>query len=179
VWKVSQHKPKEVDKLLEEKSKPKTTNAQHKTKLVRKKPVIMTCILSTLILAGTIAIFLPKLSVAQAGYVESIGTGIYWDQRCTNKTLQLNWRNIVPNSVNTLTVFIRNEGNSEVTLSLTTTDWIPRVSSDYMRLSWNYSGQSLSVGQIIPVTLTLTVDSDVIGVVDFQFDTIISAINEG
>ena len=157
----------------------KTAKMWIASKPTRKKAVIITCALSTMILIGTVGNFIPKPNVVQAANIEGIGVGIYWNQNCTNKTLTLNWGNITPNSENTLEVFIRNEGNSKASLYLSTTEWIPKAASNCIRLEWNYSNQILSPGQIIPISLTLTVSPEIGGVSDFTYNTIITATNSG
>jgi hypothetical protein len=102
--------------------------------------------------------------------------GIYWDQACTNKTLSLKWENINAGSANILTVYIRNEFNSAASLWLGTSKWTPSTSSDYISLNWNYSGQVLSIDQVIPLKLTLTVSPTIREITDFSFNTIITTI---
>jgi hypothetical protein len=72
-------------------------------------------------------------------------------------------------------VYIKNEGNSAVSLWLGTSNWTPSIALDYMSLSWNYSGQGLGEGQVIPLELTLTVYSTISGITDFSFNTAITA----
>jgi archaellum component FlaG (FlaF/FlaG flagellin family) len=50
---------------------------------------------------------------------------IYWDQGCTNRTLSPDWGAIKPGSNKTLTVYIRNEGDSAAHLSMATSNWTP------------------------------------------------------
>jgi hypothetical protein len=107
--------------------------------------------------------------------VNGVGVGIYWDQACTNRTLSLNWGYVEAGSNNSLTLYIRNEMSSEVSLSLNTINYNPSASSNYISLNWNYSVQILSPGQVIPLELTLTVLPDISGISNFSFYTIISA----
>jgi hypothetical protein len=165
-------------KILQD-SNGKTANIRFASKPNRRKAVIITCALSSMILIGAVGNFIPKPNVVQAANIEGIGVGIYWNQNCTNKTLTLNWGNMTPNSENTLEVFIRNEGNSKVSLYLSTTEWNPKAASNYIQLEWNYSNQILSTGQIIPISLTLTVSPEIGGVSDFTYNTIITATNSG
>jgi hypothetical protein len=154
------------------------TARNHPNKTIRKKATILSCALGIIILSGAIGIF-PKINVIQASHVESFGVGIYWDPKCKNRTSELHLGNIAPNSNTTRTVYIRNEGDTKVTLYLSTTEWNPQKASEYMRLSWNYYGRSFNAGQIIPVILTLSVNSEINGVTDFQFKTTITAISMG
>ena len=132
------------------------------------------CILTIVILGVIIGDFGSSKTIVYASSVKGLGTGIYWDQACTNRTLSLDWGLIEAGSNNTLTVYVKNEGNSAVSLWLGTSNWTPSASLGYMSLNWNYSGQVLSVDQVIPLELTLTVSPTISGITGFSFDTIIT-----
>ncbi|MGO8807018.1 MAG: hypothetical protein ACLQO7_10540 [Candidatus Bathyarchaeia archaeon] len=153
---------------------------QHKTgKEVNKKGMfVAVCLLSIIVLGVAIAGFGSDKSIVYASSVNGLGVGIYWDQTCTNRTLSLDWGTIEAGSNNTLTVYIKNEDNSAVSLSLETSNWAPSASLSYMSLSWNYSGQVLRTDQVISLELTLTVCPTIRGVTDFSFGTTITATEQ-
>jgi len=143
---------------------------------VHRKAIFATISLLTIVILGTIiGNFGSSITIAKAGSVEGIGVGIYWDQACTNRTLSLDWGFVEAGSNNTLTVYIRNEGNTEVSLGLRTSGWTPSASAGFMSLNWNYSGQLLGVEQVIPLEITLTVNPTISGIGVFSFGTIITA----
>ena len=137
------------------------------------------CILTIVVLGAIIGDFGSSKTIAYAGSVKSFGTGIYWDQACTKKTLSLDWGLIEGGSNNTLTIYVKNEGNSAVSLWLTTSNWVPSASSDYMSLNWNYSGQVLGVDQVVPLELTLSVYPSISGITDFSCNVIITTTSQG
>ena len=149
----------------------------HGNNFHRKATLTAICILTIIILGATIANFGSTITVVRAGSVESLGAGIYWDQTCTNRTFSLNWGPIEAGSNNTLTVYVKNERNSAVSLWLGTSNWNPSASAGYMSLNWNYSGQLLSEDQVIALELTLTVSPTISGITVFSFDTIITTIS--
>jgi hypothetical protein len=106
--------------------------------------------------------------------VVGLGAEIYWDQGCINRTLSPDWGSFKPGSNKTLIVYIRNEGDSAAHLSIATSNWAPSAASSYMTLNWNYSGQILSVGQVIPLELNLAVSPNITGITHFSFDTTIA-----
>jgi hypothetical protein len=114
--------------------------------------------------------------VVQANSVQSTGVGIYWDQACTNRTLSLKWGSIEAGSSYNLTVFIKNERNSAISLGLNTSNWTPFATSSYMFLNWNYTGQVFKTDEVIPIKLTLTVSPTIIDITDFNFETIITTV---
>ena len=56
---------------------------------------------------------------------------------------------------------------------LQTKDWSPHEAAEYISLSWDYDGRNVEHGEVIPVTLTLKVARDVLGIIDFNFNIII------
>ena len=135
-------------------------------------------ILSVIFLTAIIENFSSNKSVVQANSIQGIGVGIYWDQDCTNRTLSLNWGSTIAGSSSNLTVYVRNEGNSAVSLRLNASEWIPSNTSSYMSLNWNCTSQVLSVDEVIPVELTLTVSPAIFDITNFSFDVIITTIDK-
>ena len=133
------------------------------------------CVLSVFVFCTVVAELGSNGNFVHAGSVDGLGVGIYWDAGCTNRTVSFNWGPIEAGSNNTLIIYIRNEMNSEASLSLHTINYTPSNSSDYIFLNWNYSGQVLSADQVIPIELTLTILPNINGIDNFSFNTIISA----
>jgi hypothetical protein len=132
------------------------------------------CIILAVILGTIIWNSGSSRTVAYANSMRGVGVGIYWDKGCANRTLSLDWGLIEPGSNNTLTVYIRNEGNSAVSLWITTSNWNPSAALGYMALDWNYSDQILGVDQVIPLELILSVSPTVSEIDRFSFDMIIT-----
>jgi hypothetical protein len=79
-------------------------------------------------------------------------------------------------SSNNLKVYVRNEGNSAVSLLLNTSNWIPSTTSGYITLNWNYANQVLKTNEVLPIELTLTISPTIEGTTDFRFVTTVTAI---
>jgi len=109
-------------------------------------------------------------TVSNAGSVTTIGVGVYWDNGCTDPVSSIDWGTLEPGATENVACYIRNEGNSVSTLSMTTSNWSPSDASSYMSLSWDYGGQSINVDEVIQVTFTLSVDAGIEGITNFSFD---------
>ncbi len=114
-----------------------------------------------------------SVTVGSSGTVKAVGVGVYWDSGCTNRVTSISWGTIEPGTNVNSTVYIRNQGNSLATLSMHTENWNPTNASSYLVLSWNYSGQTLAVNQVIPVKFTLTVSPSTQGITTFTFDIVV------
>jgi hypothetical protein len=134
------------------------------------------CILAIVALSTSIVDSSLNSSIVYAESIKGIGTGIYWDQACMNKTLSFKWGQLEAGSSNDLTVYVRNEGNSAVSLLLSTSNWVPSTTSRYMTLNWSYANQVLKTNEVIPIVLTLTILPKIEGTTDFSFVTTVTAI---
>ena len=109
------------------------------------------------------------------GVVNAVGIGLYWERSCSNVVSSIDWGTIEPGSAKNVVVYLKNEGNSDVTLSLETMNWNPSGASSYIFLSWDYGGQAIKPGQVVPATLTLNVSSSISGITSFSFDIVVTA----
>jgi hypothetical protein len=136
---------------------------------------------------GTIAMVLASMAIVYAltspsvrlrsvGNIKALGVGVYWDSGCSQPVSSIDWGMVEPGAVKNVTIYIRNEGNAPITLSLQTSNWNPPNAADYISLSWNYNGQTINANQVIAVTLTLSISTNIQGITSFSFDIIISAI---
>jgi len=88
----------------------------------------------------------------------------------TNRTTAINWGTLDPGTTKSFSIYIRNEGNSALTLSMSTSNWSPSTASNYITLNWNYNGQTVNPNGNVGVTFTLTVSNSIAGVSSFSFD---------
>jgi len=112
-------------------------------------------------------------TISNEGEVKGIGVGIYWNQSCTTEVSSINWGIIEPGSGKNVTVYIRNEGNSAVSLTMNVSNWNPSNASDYIDLSWNYQGQIINVNDVLEVVFTLVVSTEIQGITSFSFDIVV------
>lgn len=129
-------------------------------------------LLASNLIAGQLFSF---TSIESIGSVKKIDVGVYWDGNCSSTVSSVNWGDIEPESVKNVSLFIRNEGTVTAGLFLSTDNWSPSNASEFMTLTWDYNGQTLDLSEIVLVTLTLHVSSEVIGIKSFSFDIIIGA----
>jgi len=108
--------------------------------------------------------------ISNTGAVKAIGVGVYWNSDGTNEVTSINWGTLEPGSSTNRTCYIQNEGNSVVTLSMSTSNWDPTNASDYISLSWDYGGQLVTPAELIPVIFTLSISDSVEGITSFSFD---------
>lgn len=108
--------------------------------------------------------------------VEAVSLGVYWDRGCTSPVSSIDWGELYPGSSKTVDVFIRNEGNGSADLSLSTTDWLPTETSQYISLGWDYNGRSLDPSDVVPVELKLSVSYSIRNIESFSLNIVVSPV---
>jgi hypothetical protein len=113
--------------------------------------------------------------VPSSGQVTSVQTsinlGIYQNSACTADTVSVNWGALHPGENTTQTLWIKNIGSTDATLSLSATGWTPSQAPSALELSWDGGGKTLVPGEVIQATLTLSVASTIdASITNFSFD---------
>ena len=134
-------------------------------------PILIAVVAIALIL---VVIALNSVVLHNVGNVKAIDVEVYWDKGCTNEVSLIDWGIIEPGTTENVTVYILNTGNSDVMLSMNTTNWSPSSASNYITLSWDYEGQSIGPGLVQQTTLTLSMSSSIQGVTSFSFDIVVT-----
>ena len=135
-------------------------------------------VLGGIILGAIVTLFIIEYLSLNIQILHNIGIvksniGVYWNYAGTNETKEINWGTLTPGSEKTVVVFIENAKNTSMYASLQTSNWNPIQASSYLSLSWN-SSSVISPNAIVPVSFTLQVREDIIGITNFSFDIIIT-----
>jgi len=81
---------------------------------------------------------------------------------------------ISPGGYATITFYVKNNGNINLTLSLYTTNWNPTNANGPITVTWNLEGTVLLVNQSSAATLTVSVSPDIEGITTFSLDAVIT-----
>jgi hypothetical protein len=117
-------------------------------------------------------------TISNTGSLKAIGVGVYWDSSCTSAVSSIDWGALEPGVTKNFTIYVKNEGNVQVRLSMTTSNWNPASASSYITLSWNRENYVLSSGSVVSAVLTLSVSSSISGVTSFSFNIIITGTEQ-
>ena len=112
-------------------------------------------------------------TLSSAGTIQiqtTAGIGVYSNAQCNTQLTSVSWGTLQPGGNQIAICYIKNEGNTPITLSLQASNWSPSSASNYLALSWNYNNQPISPDQVVPITLTLSVASNIAGITNFGFD---------
>lgn len=109
----------------------------------------------------------------QGGITSTENIDIFTDPQATSLCTQIDWGTLTEGTTATHTLYLKNVGNKNQTLHLTTSDWTPASTTSLMTLSWNKENTTLNPGSVIAATLTLSAAQDMADVDSFSFNIII------
>jgi len=131
-------------------------------------------LVASVLVASTFAVITIQKNIPGAGSIKGVGLGIYWDPQCANETSSIDFGLLEAGSQKDFTLYLENEGNTDLTLSMATQNWNPVEASNYIALTWNREGQKTSPGQVISFVITLSVSSNIQDISSFSLDITIS-----
>lgn len=140
-----------------------------------KQTFVLALVLAVLLLFSMHGLLLHRSPVPSASaVVTGANIGIYWDRGCTQKVSSINWGTLTLGEAQNAVVYVRNEGNDTTILDLTTGNWQPGNAYLWLNFSWSCpSNASIGSGQVVKVTQTLRVASDVpSGLSNFSFNIV-------
>lgn len=134
------------------------------------------------IVVGALAALVAVQTVPNSGninVVASVGIGVYSNSNCTTVLSSISWGNLTPGGSAAQTIYVQNQGNTNVTLTMTAGTWNPASVSSYLTLSWNIAtNYVLAPSLSVPAVLNLTVSSSVSSSTSFSFDMNITATQD-
>lgn len=143
--------------------------------LKKKKPgVIASLIILSLVTGiGVSGILSAQRTVNSSGSIKAINVGVYSDPECTVEVLSIDWGTLEPGDNISQTVYVKNTGNANMTLYLTTNSWTPANATDYLRISWDEESTLLQENEVVEAIISLTVDNAIMGINDFSFQIVV------
>ncbi len=131
-------------------------------------------VVASVLVASTLALLTIQWSMHGSGSIKGVGLGVYWDLQCTNATSSLEFGQLEPGSSKDFALYVRNEGDTALTLNMIGENWNPVNAADYLTLTWNREGQQIDPDEVIGCVITLSVSQSIQGVASFSMDIILS-----
>lgn len=130
--------------------------------------------LGVLAVASVFASLTTQVTFPSSGSIKGVGLGVYSDRWCRYTLSTLDFGELEPGSSKSSTLYLKNIGNSELTLSMTSENWNPGNTPDYMILSWNRDGHPIDPGDIVSCEITLSVSNNIQGIDSFSLDIVLA-----
>jgi len=136
--------------------------------------VILVAAFALTLLAVAVSTYTYRISCN--GLIKAIGVDFFQDQQCTTSLTAIDWGLVGPGSTHYKTAYCKNTQNVPVTMVLATENFNPSAAEPYIEGAWNYTGQTLKPGQVIPVQFSLTIAANITGIESFSFVYVVTAV---
>jgi hypothetical protein len=133
--------------------------------------IVVVGLVLTVSTAGLLSV---SQSLSSSGNISTVNVGVYSNSDCTQPLTSIDWGTISPGTTVTRTIYVKNTGNVQITLSMTTSGWSPASANGPITLTWDRQGATLSVGASVAATLTLSVSSSISGITTFSVTIVIA-----
>ena len=133
--------------------------------------VAITGLILTMITSGALT---ANQTVPSSGTITAVNVGVYTNSACTINCTSIDWGTLAPGESTTRTVYIKNLGTVPMTVTMTTTNWVPSNAATYLSVSWNRENTPLAVGASVQATLTLTASAGAGAISSFSFNVVIT-----
>ena len=131
-------------------------------------------VVAMILMTSALAVMQNSTAVTHNGTIQSLNVGIFQDSACTQPLSALNWGSLKPGTTTNKTIYVKNTGNTAVTLNMTVTTWNPTTASSYITLTWDKQGLVVGAGNVVQALLVLSVPPNVNGFTDFNCTTLIA-----
>jgi hypothetical protein len=129
------------------------------------------CVFGVIVASG---VLVTQQSFTTTGILATANLGLYTDSACTQGLVSVDWGTITPGSSVSRTIYVKNLGSTQVTLSFSISNWIPAAANGPVAFSWNREGATLGAGQVTSATITLSVSSGASGFTIFNANAMIT-----
>ena len=129
-----------------------------------------------LLTATTIGLLSVTEEVAFEGTITTLNVGLFLDQQCTQNCDSMSWGGIYAGESASKTIYVKNTGDANITLSMSITDWIPESADGPISMTWNRENYTLDPEETIQATLTLTISENTDGISNFGYKMLITGV---
>ncbi len=126
--------------------------------------IIALAITSGLVVSGLLTV---SKTLSSTGTVKAINVEVYWDSSCTQVVNSIDWGIPGPGDSVSQTVYVKNDGNAPMNVSLSASGWSPVGADTYLGVSWDREGASIAAGEVLQAVITMDVSSSITGISGF------------
>ena len=120
--------------------------------------VFAACLAGMVLGSGvTFAVMQRSVSFPTSGLVLGVNIGVYADAGCTQNLTSISWGGVAPGDSVVRTCYVKNTGNTQISLTMSTSGWTPPGINSQVSVTWDREGAAVAPGQVVLASFTLSV----------------------
>lgn len=76
-----------------------------------------------------------EVTFQSSGVIKTADFKVYYDEDCQNPVGSIDWGMIEPGFSKNITIYVKNNGNTPLVISINTSDWQPPIAEKYINIS--------------------------------------------
>lgn len=135
--------------------------------------VIVALVATVITLTAIIAVMYFSVSIHASGtvFTKTVNCAIYFDNQGQNPATAINWGTLTPSSSLSVTVYLKNTGNTPCNFTISALNWQPQNAANYITFTYNLNGAlNTQPNAIIPCTLSESISASISGITDYSYD---------
>lgn len=111
--------------------------------------------------------------ISSKGTIKAINVLVFWDEACTELCTDVDWGALEPGDMVTKIVYVLNDGNTALTLTIYAENWQPPEAEQYLTFTGIPDVDLIETQAVVRVTFMLSVDSAIENVDSFSFNIVV------
>lgn len=133
--------------------------------------IMTTGVILTALTAGALTV---TKQIPATGTISTINIEAYLDAACSQPVTSIDWGTLSPGATVTRTIYLKNTGNTQMSLNMTTNNWNPTNANGPITIYWDKEGATLAAGQTTATVITLRVSNSISGITSFSCNIVIT-----
>jgi len=136
-----------------------------------RKDVVIIGLIVTILATVTVTVILLTVSIHGSGTIveKNPNLGAFADMEATTAITNIDWGTLSPGESSSTWFYLKNTGNVPLNVTMNITNWSPVIAGTYITITWDKPSQiSILEGEVVEITITLTVHDNCIGITDFS-----------
>ena len=140
--------------------------------------IIVTVVFSAVVVTGVSKNYNSR-RVKSRGKIKAVNVEVFWDRRCRprDKVNEIDWGGLKPSDSISKKIYIKHNSESNLILSVSSSDWYPVEAGNYLTLTCDKEGVIMGNQEVVEATLILTVSNEISGITNFSLNIVIQGIN--
>jgi hypothetical protein len=135
--------------------------------------LIIAAVASVLVASPYVFGLLTQNTLNTSGVMADVDLGVYSNSACTHPLTSINWGTCYPEENTVVTVYLKNLGTIETTLTVLTDNWAPASAESHYQLTADCDWETLAPNEVFTATFTLYPLASASQFDTFGFDIII------
>ena len=140
----------------------------------RVKMALIPAVITSILVSAVAGLATVTYQIENFAKMTTIDIEVYWDITALKPCTSIDWGTLKPAENKTITLYVKNTGNNDITGSMAVTDWEPLEAADFITLGWDFGVNPLKPNRTRTTHFTLRVSPAIENITHFYFNIVVT-----